>query len=128
MSRTVPLSVATLLCLAGAGARPTDAGAQSFPAEFKNLQVFDKKTPPRELKKRMEGFTEELGVKCSFCHNEEDYASDELKHKADARKMIQLVQHMRANRARYFKANVKEEDISCGGCHRGKSEPDPFVP
>jgi photosynthetic reaction center cytochrome c subunit len=128
MSRIVPQAFATLLCLAGAGPRGPAASAQGFPTEFKNLQVFDRKIAPRELKKKMDGFTEELGVKCAFCHNEENYASDELKHKLDARKMVQLVQFMRANRSKYFKANVKDEDLSCGGCHRGKSEPDPFVP
>ena len=128
MSRIALRAAVAVLALAGAASRQPGVAAQDFPTEFKNLQVFDKKVAPRELKKTMDGFTEQLGVKCTYCHNLDNYASDEMKHKLGARKMIQLVQYMRANKAKYFKAEVKEEDISCGGCHRGKSEPEPFVP
>src|SRR5262245_38899062 len=128
MSWSLPRAAVALLVLGGAAARQPAAVAQAFPTEYKNLRVLDKKIAPRDLKKRMEGIAQELGVKCGFCHNEDDYSSDELKRKQDARRMLQLVEHMRANRARYFKANVKDEEISCGGCHRGKSEPDPWLP
>src|SRR5215475_5292179 len=92
--------------------------AEGFPTEFKNLQVFDKKTAPDELKKTMNGFTDQLGVKCTFCHNTDNYASDEKRHKADARKMIQLVQYLKANREKYFNPRAKDELIACGTCHR----------
>jgi len=42
--------------------------------------------------------------------------------------MILLVQHMTANKEKYFKADVAALDISCGTCHRGKEQPEPFVP
>src|SRR5262245_41574598 len=116
----------SLLCAALASRH--DVRAQGFPTEFKNLQVLDKKTAPDELKKTMNGFADQLGVKCTFCHNTDNYASDEKRHKNDARKMIQLVQYMKANREKYFNPRAKDELFSCGTCHRGKNEPEPFVP
>lgn len=95
---------------------------------FKNLQVLDKNISGKDLKATMEGFTEQLGVKCTFCHILDEYEKDEMGHKRDARKMIQLVQYMRANLAKYFKNDVKPPQISCWTCHRGKSEIDTFVP
>lgn len=127
MTRVAIRTIAAL-SLAAAASGLRDARGQDFPTEFKNLQVFDKKIAPRTLKKTMDGFTEELGVKCTFCHNLDNYASDEREKKGDARKMIQLVQFMRANKAKYFKAKLTDDQVSCASCHRGKSEPDPFVP
>lgn len=128
---TTRFAATALLAVAVAAAWQGDARAQSgqgFPKEFKNLLAFDKKIAPDELKKAMNGFTDQLGVKCTFCHNLDNYGSDEKKHKTDARKMIQLVQFMQANKAKYFKADVSTDLISCGTCHRGKEEPEPFVP
>jgi photosynthetic reaction center cytochrome c subunit len=124
-------AASAVLAAAVAAAWPGDAQAQAgqgFPKEFKNLLAVDKKIAPDDLKKMMNGFTDQLGVKCTFCHNLDNYASDEKKHKTDARKMIQLVQFMQANKAKYFKTDVSNDLISCGTCHRGKEEPEPFVP
>jgi len=96
--------------------------------QHKNLQVLDKNISNSDLKKTMEGFTKQLGVKCVFCHVGEEYEKDERGHKADARRMIRLVQDMKMRRADYFGPRVKEAVINCGLCHRGKSEPEPFVP
>lgn len=102
--------------------------AHKIEGPFKNLQVLPKDIPAEQLEKTMDGFTGELGVKCTFCHIGEEYERDDRGHKRIARKMILLVQHMRANKAMYFKDDVKDEEISCGTCHRGKSEPEAFVP
>lgn len=131
MNRSVTRIAVAAIVLVAAAASRQDARAQSgagFPKEFKNLQVFDKKITPQELKKTMEGFTEQLGVKCTFCHNVDNYPSDEKKKKADARKMIQFVQYMQANRQKYFKADVSTDLLTCGTCHRGKEEPELFIP
>lgn len=95
--------------------------------EHKNLQVLNKNISDAELKKTMDGFTEQLGVKCTFCHVLEQYEKDDLPHKADARRMIRLVQDMKARKSVYFGPRVKEAVITCGLCHRGKAEPEPFV-
>jgi hypothetical protein len=96
--------------------------------EHKNLQVLSKGIPDADLKKMMDGFTEQLGVKCTFCHILDQYEKDERPHKADARRMIKLVLDMRMKKADYFGPRVKEAVITCGICHRGQAEPEPFVP
>lgn len=117
--RNRPRLVFALCCLGlPAGAAP----------EHKNLQVLSKDISKDELKKTMEGFAEQLGVKCAFCHVGEQYEKDERPHKADARRMIKLVLDLKARKADYFGPRAKEGAITCGMCHRGKSEPQPFVP
>ena len=96
--------------------------------EHKNLQVLPKDISKDDLKKMMDGFTEQLGVKCTFCHVVDQYEKDERPHKADARRMIKLVLDMKAKKADYFGPRVKEAVITCSLCHRGKAEPEPFVP
>jgi hypothetical protein len=118
----LPGAVALVLALGATGAR-----AQSFPTEFKNLQVL-KGISGDELKNTMEGFTQALGVKCTFCHTKDQWEKDDSKNKLQARKMIQLVQFMKANKAKYFKADVSDDLLGCGTCHRGMKEPEPFVP
>jgi hypothetical protein len=96
--------------------------------EHKNLQVLPKDISKDELKKTMDGFAEQLGVKCTFCHIIDQYDKDERPHKADARRMIKLMLDMKAKKADYFGPRVKESAITCSLCHRGKAEPEPFVP
>lgn len=96
--------------------------------EHKNLQVLDKNISKDELKKTMEGFAAQLGVKCQFCHMDEQYEKDDRKQKSDARKMIQLVMEMKARKPEFFKTTVKETAIQCSMCHRGKPQPEAFVP
>ena len=103
------------------------APAQGAP-EHKNLQVLDKNISKDDLKKMMEGFAAQLGVKCAFCHVGEQYEKDDRKQKTDARRMIRLVADMKARKADYFKATVKESAIQCAMCHRGKPQPEAFVP
>lgn len=116
------VGLAALLTLGAAAAQ-----AQSFPREFRNLQVL-KGISADDLKKTMDGFTEALGVKCTFCHTPDQWEKDDSKNKLAARKMIQLVQYMKANKGKYFKADVNSELLTCGTCHRGMKEPEPFVP
>ena len=102
--------------------------APAFSApEHKNLQVLPKTISKEELKKTMEGFTEQLGVKCTFCHVVDQYEKDDRPHKADARRMIRLVLDMKAKKVDYFGPKVKEAVITCGMCHQGKAEPEPFI-
>lgn len=96
--------------------------------EHKNLQVLDKTISNDELKKTMEGFAAQLGVKCAFCHVGEEYEKDDRKQKTDARRMIRLVMDMKAKKADYFKATVKLTAIQCAMCHRGKPQPEAYVP
>jgi len=92
-----------------------------FAAEGKNLQVLPKDITKDDLKKTMDGFTEQLGVKCTFCHVVDQYDKDERPHKADARRMIKLVQDMKAKKADYFGPRTKEAVITCSLCHKVKA-------
>jgi len=96
--------------------------------DHKNLQVLDKNISKDELKRTMEAFAAQLGVKCTFCHLDEQYEKDDRKQKADARKMIKLVAEMKARRPEFFKTTVKESAIQCAMCHRGKAQPEAFIP
>ncbi len=116
-----------VLSVAGLLATPMVATTSAAP-EHKNLQVLSKDISKDELKKTMDGFAEQLGVKCTFCHIVDQYEKDERPHKADARRMIKLVMDMKAKKADYFGPRVKEAVITCSLCHRGKAEPEPFVP
>lgn len=82
----------------------------------KNLKVIkDTDMTKEEMKEYMRNFTLSLGVECEYCHNTDDYASDEKKEKDIARDMIKLVYTLNDS---YFK-NAKEE-INCYTCHRGQ--------
>lgn len=96
--------------------------------ENKNLQVLEKNISKDELKKVMEGFAAQLGVKCQFCHVDEQYEKDDKKQKGDARKMIKLVMEMKSRKPEFFKTTVKEAAIQCSMCHRGRPQPEAFVP
>ena len=108
--------------------RSASLAKASRAADVKNLQVLDKTLSREDVKKIMEGYAAQLGVKCVFCHVGEEYEKDEKKQKADARKMIRLVMEMKAKKAEFFKPTVKESAIQCALCHRGKPQPEAFVP
>ncbi len=112
--------------------------AADMPDTFQNLQVLPEDISKDELKGIMRGFTEQLDVKCSFCHTIDEYHLDDNKHKRIARDMIRLTQHLRDERDTWFpkpKKEEKEEEeeakpevLTCWMCHRGSAEVEPFTP
>lgn len=60
-----------------------------------------------------------LGVKCDFCHNMADRASDELPMKVTARKMMVMVKNINDTT---FNG---EQKVSCYTCHHGEQKPAP---
>ena len=91
---------------------------------FKNLQVLDPAIAKKDLKATMEGFVEQLGVRCTFCHVPDEYHKDDLEQKQVARKMVRLVKQMRAEQEKHFKSGMDAGRINCWLCHRGKAEPE----
>jgi hypothetical protein len=100
-----------------------------------NLRVLPQDIPAQRLGKLMKRFEKELGVSCSYCHVENrdtgklDYASDENPKKQTARTMITMLDDINdkylaelGNDARYA------AEVSCGSCHRGHSNPQPWEP
>jgi hypothetical protein len=65
----------------------------------------------------MFGMQQALGVRCDFCHNMEDRASDEKPTKVTARRMMVMVKNINDTT---FNG---EQKVACYTCHRGEQKP-----
>jgi hypothetical protein len=92
---------------------PRPDGAKQRPAP-KNLKVL----PPTNLIPTMQAFRAALGVQCTFCHVEGNFASDDNPKKDVARKMITMTKEI--NSANFTDGKMH---VSCYTCHRGAEEP-----
>ncbi|MGA7410704.1 MAG: c-type cytochrome [Bryobacteraceae bacterium] len=79
----------------------------------KNLKLLD----PETLMPTMMSFKAALGVECSFCHVQGDFASDDKPTKDMARKMIVMTRSINAN---FPDGKIH---VTCYTCHRGSTEP-----
>ena len=84
----------------------------------KNLQVL-KYEDVEQTKSYMKKMSKDLGVKCKFCHDLDDFASDENKHKTLARDMMKMVHTINGDFINWKDANP----VTCWTCHQGKKEP-----
>jgi hypothetical protein len=125
MRRSLGIALAVFVLLLAGRAW---GAAQELPIEFQNLQVLDEDIELDQLKSIMKGFTQQLGVECAFCHVKGEYHLDDLDHKRQARKMMRLVQYLRANKETYFEEDTRSELLACGTCHRGKADVEPYDP
>jgi Photosynthetic reaction centre cytochrome C subunit len=100
-----------------------------------NLKVLPKDTSPEDLMKIMQGFTQQLGVKCTFCHAQDagakfpNFASDQKPEKNTARTMISMTNEINAKYLSQIHdpdASPAEKIVTCGTCHRGHNMPVPF--
>lgn len=123
MNRTALVTLVAATALAWAAGAPAQEGGG-----FQNLQVLPEDISRDELRATMDGFADQLDVKCSFCHVSDDYPNDEKEHKQIARRMLRLVMFMRDNASEYFKDGMNPQEINCWSCHRGRSEPEQWVP
>jgi hypothetical protein len=93
--------------------------ADKFPAgPPKNLKILPKTISQADLKNVMTSFEKALGVECAFCHDTNDFAKDDKKHKRISREMMKATQ---AFNAQLFKG---KPEVTCMTCHRGKEEPE----
>ncbi len=103
-------------------ARERIAGKENLPADsvFQNIQIF-KGMPADRLLKVMEfGFTPALGAECTFCHVENNWASEDKKQKQTARKMWDMAANIRGQ----LKEIVGDKAVvNCYTCHRGAAIP-----
>lgn len=123
MYRSGLVTLAVAIALASPAGAPAQEGGG-----FENLQVLPKDISRDDLRATMDGFADQLDVRCSYCHVRDDYPNDEKEHKQVARRMLKLVLFMRENTGEYFKEGINPQDINCWGCHRGKAEPERWVP
>ena len=82
-----------------------------------NLKVLTVSTGA-EVGQIMRTFTAGLGVQCTYCHVQGNYASDENPKKEVARHMITMTKQINGNFPEGRKLRV-----SCYTCHRGEAEP-----
>jgi hypothetical protein len=92
----------------------------------KNLKLLDPKT---DISFVMQMFNEALGVQCTYCHAEGDFAADGNPKKEMARKMIGMVRLIDTSfpsSAGSFPEGYHEVD--CTTCHRGSVKPETKAP
>ncbi len=95
------------------------AGHENDPADtlFKNVSIL-KGRPASRLPGMMEALTGLIGVNCEFCHDKDDFASDDKPAKKTARAHFAMI--ARLNKEEFGGQNK----ISCWTCHHGKPKPE----
>jgi len=94
---------------------------------FKNIRLqWFKDAPAQQLLDIMNGgYAAALGVRCTHCHVEDDFASDEKRPKRAAREMAAM--HWDINQRLAAMQNLEdapeERFINCATCHRGSTDP-----
>lgn len=76
------------------------------------------------IKKVMKTMAADLGVKCNFCHDGKDYASEAIPMKDYARKKIGMVGWLNGR----YKPEGSKWEYTCYSCHRGQIRPVPSEP
>ncbi|MBK6734367.1 MAG: c-type cytochrome [bacterium] len=124
LGRLIAAGALSAALLAGSGA------ASAADDELKNLTVFPKDISKRELVDTMKQWTQALGVRCDFCHEQKvpgdfqsiDFASDKVGHKEVARRMYTMVRDL--NGGPLPKAAGEDDAaVNCFTCHRGLPSP-----
>jgi hypothetical protein len=87
-------------------------------ASPKNLKILTGDTPD-QLRTTMRAFTVALGVQCSFCHVQGDFASDDNPKKGTARMMLTMARDINSK----FPDGATVRHVSCYTCHRGATTP-----
>ena len=101
-------------------AQDPPAGEKKGPRQPpKNLKLLK----PEDIRPMMGAFRIALGAKCTLCHVEGDFASDDKPEKTTARMMIVMTREINA---KFPDGNTH---VTCFTCHRGdehpKTVPDP---
>jgi hypothetical protein len=102
-----------------------------------NLRVLPKDISTGDLIKLMRGYSQALGVQCTFCHevdkqtHKPNFAADTKEDKGIARTMIAMTQEINSK----FMTQINDPDakpadktVTCGTCHRGNTMPAQFTP
>jgi hypothetical protein len=105
------------------GARESEPAS----AVFKNIKIeWLEDVPAGDFLGIMNGgYARALGVRCTHCHVEDDFASDDLRPKRAAREMA--VMHYGINqqlaKMEYLEGTPQDRFINCATCHRGRVDP-----
>jgi hypothetical protein len=93
--------------------QPAPEGGRRQPPPPKNLKLLE----PAQVMPYMRAFRVALGVQCTHCHVQGDFASDANPKKEIARNMIVMTREINA------KFPDGKMHVSCFTCHRGSTEP-----
>lgn len=102
-----------------------------------NLKVLPKNLTGEQVHEIMHKWEAALGTECGHCHTPDpknigpngkprlNFADDSKKEKATARLMYTMMEGI--NTDYIGKIDNSGEPVSCGTCHRGHEEPQPYV-
>jgi photosynthetic reaction center cytochrome c subunit len=91
-------------------------GKKGPPPTPKNLKILTGESGEQVIM-TMRAFRTALGVQCTFCHVQGDFASDDNPKKETARMMLTMAREINA------KFPDGKRHVSCYTCHRGATEP-----
>ncbi|HEX6160575.1 MAG TPA: c-type cytochrome [Thermoanaerobaculia bacterium] len=136
MRRTIAAVVLLLPLAAASQSRPPDnahvtellqqiKGREEEPAGkvFKNVKVLKDIPAARFLRIMDAGYSRSLGVGCDHCHNEDDWASDELRPKGAAREMAVMTREINDRLDKMEHLDDEDSTVNCTTCHRGTIKP-----
>jgi hypothetical protein len=98
-------------------------GKEKMPVDsvFKNLEVLGG-FPAENLVLAMSKWSIGLGVSCGYCHNTQDWSSDQIVKKKIARKMVELGSMVNAQ-LKTIEGLSNRPIVNCITCHRGELKP-----
>jgi len=102
-------------------------GHEQEPAEkvFKNVQIMKATPAARFLTIMNLGYSRALGVRCTHCHVEQDFSSDDKRPKRAAREMAVMHRGINEQLAKMKNLELSPQGhfINCSTCHRGAVDP-----
>ena len=128
------LIVAAAGAAAANGLQSTDPPPPQPQPHATNLKVLPKSTSFGDVYKLMAGMQRDLGVQCSFCHEEDpdskqiDYVSDENPRKETARFMMRMTNDINEKYLGKLGDRQYAPPITCGNCHLGQMHPPAYDP
>ena len=102
------------------------AGRESQPATkvFENVQVLTENVSAANLVQAMNFYGSALGVSCSHCHVEDNWASDEKPKKSVARAMMRMNGVINGQLLKGISGlRSPNPSVNCVTCHRGQVVP-----
>jgi Photosynthetic reaction centre cytochrome C subunit len=140
------LMTAAIFAVSAAAQAPPQSpagGPSHAQASPTNLKVLSKDLTMRQVHEIMEGWAGSLGVHCDACHIADpnnvgpngrprmNFADDSKPEKEMARIMYTMTTDINKNYVAKVMAMDKMDTpaapVSCGTCHRGHLDPEPFV-
>lgn len=87
--------------------------------EIKNQKILSFETKKEMMDYMKKEISASLGVKCSYCHNVRDFASDEKKEKEITRQMMIMTNVINKNTM----TPLAYDPVNCWTCHQGNTDP-----